>query len=77
MSHDFYWNWEEEFKIPEIRISRKRSLLDYINKLEYYNEKIIFYKRNGGIKYKIERTLGIYYAVRNKLIEKSIKTENF
>lgn len=42
-----------------------------MNKLKYYNEKINFAKENGGIKYRIERILGTYYAVRNKLIEKA------
>ena len=77
MNHYTYWPWEQQFTIPKIKISRKRNLLNYIDKLEYYNEKIISAKRNGGIKYKIERILGIYYAVKNKLIEKSIKMKDF
>ena len=77
MENNYYWDWEQQFTIPKIKISRKRSLLDYIIKLDYYNEKILLAKNYGGIKYKIERILGIYYATRNKLIEKSIKMEKF
>lgn len=77
MKHDYYWNWEEQFKITPIKIKRKRSLFDYITKYNNYNEKITYYKLHGGLKWRIERTLSMYYAIRIKLLQKSIVTNNF
>ena len=77
MNNDYYWDWEKQFEITPINIKRKRSLWDYITKYEKYWEKIKYYKLHGGLKRQIEKNISIYYAIRIKLLQKSIVTDNF
>lgn len=77
MDNNYYWRWEKQFKFVPIKIKRKRSLWDYIAKYNEYSEKINYYKLHGGFKWRIERTLSMYYAIRLKLLQKSIVTEKF
>lgn len=75
--NNYYWDWEKQFEITPIKIKRKRSLWDYITKYKELNEKINYYKLYGGFKWRIERTLSLYYAIRTKLLQKSIVTNIF
>lgn len=77
MNNNYYWKWEDQFETTPIKIKRKRSLWNYITKYKDLNEKINYYKLHGGFKWRIERTLSMYYAIRIKLLQKSIVTDNF
>ena len=74
---DQYWISSNSFKTFKIKITKERSLWNYITKFTFYEKELTKDYERGGIWYKINRKLSIYNAIYNKLFEKSCELKKF